>query len=99
MFLANDCEHPTLCPSSTKMRIAAASRSQSPDANPWYAMSKNGNRRRAFIAADIALHWSSVGSTPVGLCAHACSRKNDPSSADSMSVMRPSKSSPRVSGL
>mmetsp|Transcript_10048 Transcript_10048/g.42257 ORF Transcript_10048/g.42257 Transcript_10048/m.42257 type:complete len:219 (-) Transcript_10048:578-1234(-) len=99
MFLANDCEHPTLCPSSTKMRIAAASRSQSPDANPWYAMSKNGNKRRFFIATDIARHCSSVGSTPVGLCAHACSKKNDPSSAFSMSDIKPSKSNPRVSGL
>mmetsp|Transcript_7909 Transcript_7909/g.29649 ORF Transcript_7909/g.29649 Transcript_7909/m.29649 type:complete len:219 (-) Transcript_7909:3333-3989(-) len=99
MFLAKDCEHPTLCPSSTKIRIAAASRSQSPLANPWYAMSKKGNSCFLFMTWLICRHCSTLGSTPVGLCAHACNRKKLPSSAFSMSSNIPSKSSPRVSAL
>ena len=37
-------------------------------------------------------HCSGVGSTPVGLCAHAWSRKMEPDGAASRSFMNPSKS-------
>jgi hypothetical protein len=42
MFLAYDCEQPSSWPSARKVVMAWASRTQSPDAKPWYAISKNG---------------------------------------------------------
>ncbi len=36
-------------------------------------------------------HWSCVGSTPVGLCAQACSKNTDSSSAACTSESRPTK--------
>ena len=42
MFFAYDCEQPSSWPSSRNVVMAWASRTQSPDAKPWYAMSKNG---------------------------------------------------------
>ena len=44
------------------------------------------------ILEEIARHWCSVGSTPVGLCAQAWSRKIEPDGALSRSPMNPSKS-------
>ena len=98
MFFAYDWLHPTRWPSSTNVRIAAASRAQSPVAKPWYAMSKKAKWRLRFIAAEMVRHCAGVGSTPVGLCAHACSRKNDPAGAASMSASSPSRSRPSVFG-
>ena len=51
------------------------------EARTWYAMSKSGKCALCMNARDIARHWSAVGSTPVGLCAHACSRNTLPSGA------------------
>ena len=51
-----------------------------------------------FMAALIARHCSGEGSTPVGLCAHACSKKKLPRGAAAMSVSIPARSRPRVEG-
>mmetsp|Transcript_21150 Transcript_21150/g.46400 ORF Transcript_21150/g.46400 Transcript_21150/m.46400 type:complete len:219 (+) Transcript_21150:234-890(+) len=99
MFLAYDWEQPSSWPSSKKMLIAWASLTQSPEAKPWYAMSKKGKWFFSFITEEISFHWSAFGSTPVGLCAHACNRKKEPLGAVLMSSIRPSKSRPLVSGL
>uniref|UniRef100_A0A8D2MKQ7 Uncharacterized protein n=2 Tax=Passerellidae TaxID=1729112 RepID=A0A8D2MKQ7_ZONAL len=45
-FLENDCAQKSSKPSETKYRTAQASLSRLPEANPWYAESKNGNRLR-----------------------------------------------------
>uniref|UniRef100_A0A8D2NSY9 Uncharacterized protein n=1 Tax=Zosterops lateralis melanops TaxID=1220523 RepID=A0A8D2NSY9_ZOSLA len=45
-FLENDCAQKSSKPSETKYRTAQASFSRLPEANPWYAESKNGNRFR-----------------------------------------------------
>uniref|UniRef100_A0A674GVM3 Uncharacterized protein n=1 Tax=Taeniopygia guttata TaxID=59729 RepID=A0A674GVM3_TAEGU len=45
-FLENDCAQKSSKPSETKYRTAQASFSRLPEANPWYAESKNGNRLR-----------------------------------------------------
>uniref|UniRef100_A0A8C5TU11 Uncharacterized protein n=1 Tax=Malurus cyaneus samueli TaxID=2593467 RepID=A0A8C5TU11_9PASS len=45
-FLENDCAQKSSKPSETKYRTAQASLSRLPEANPWYAESKNGNRHR-----------------------------------------------------
>uniref|UniRef100_A0A8B9J0V4 Uncharacterized protein n=1 Tax=Amazona collaria TaxID=241587 RepID=A0A8B9J0V4_9PSIT len=45
-FLENDCAQKSSKPSETKYRTAQASLSRLPEANPWYAESKNGNRNR-----------------------------------------------------
>jgi len=42
-----------------------------PDANPWYAKSKNGNSFFCWTTLEISIHCSGLGSTPVGLCAQA----------------------------
>jgi hypothetical protein len=93
-FLEKLCTSAISCPSSTKSRMAAASVGASPDAKPWYAQSKNGRCPFLFITSDTSFHWEGVGSMPVGLCAHACSRKQLPSGADSMSASRPEKFRP-----
>lgn len=87
-----------LCPSLTNWRMACASRSQSPEANPWYAMSKKAKWPFSSISLEISDHCSGVGSTPVGLWAHACSRKTELLGALYMSSHMPSKSRPRVCG-
>jgi hypothetical protein len=46
--------------------IAAESLSQSPEANPWYAMSKKGKWPFSAMSLEMAAHWSGVGSTPGG---------------------------------
>ena len=81
MFFANDCESAIWWPSLTKWRTAKASRVVEPDANPWYAMSKNGKSFFSLTISEISFHCSGVGSTPVGLCAHACKRMMLPSGA------------------
>ena len=58
--------------SAAAERAIAGLRAVDPDAKPWYAMSKNGNRPFSFTMSEISFHCSTVGSTPVGLCAHAC---------------------------
>uniref|UniRef100_A0A8C0B184 Uncharacterized protein n=1 Tax=Buteo japonicus TaxID=224669 RepID=A0A8C0B184_9AVES len=45
-FLENDCAQKSSKPSETKYRTAQASLSRLPEAKPWYAESKNGNRNR-----------------------------------------------------
>ena len=45
-----------------------------PEAKPWQAMSKKGNSFFSLMTFDISAHCSGFGSTPVGLCAHACKR-------------------------
>jgi hypothetical protein len=47
----------------------------------WYAMSKKGKWPLSAMRALIWRHCSGVGSTPVGLCAHACSRNTLPEGA------------------
>ena len=57
----------------------------------WYAQSKKAVCLLVFISLLSSAHWSCVGSIPVGLCAHACSKKTDSSSAASTSESRPTK--------
>lgn len=62
-------------------------------------MSKKG---KCFFCLTMSLnsfHCASVGSMPVGLCAHAWSKTIDPSGAALMSAFMPSKSRPTVSLL
>lgn len=40
----------------------------------WYAESKNGRSLLDLQTLRISSHCCGVGSTPVGLCAHACNR-------------------------
>lgn len=96
--LANDCESASLWPSSRNLVTAAPSRTKSPDAKPWYALSKIGKSSFSFMRALSSAHCSADGSTPVGLCAHACSRKKEPLGAAWTSSIMPAKSRPRVAG-
>ena len=43
---------------------------QTADLRTWYATSKKGRWLRCSMTSAMAFHWSCVGSTPVGLCAH-----------------------------
>lgn len=61
-----------------KYLIGQASFSRSPVAKPWYAESKNGIKLFFFMTAAICFHSYSVGSTPVGLWAQACSKTTEP---------------------
>ena len=85
-------------PCSIKYLTAHASLSKSPLANPWYAQSKNEKCFLAEITSAIAFHCSGVGSTPVGLCAHACSKITERSGAFLSASVKPWKSSPTVVG-
>ena len=58
----------------------------------WYAASTSGMRGRATACA-MRAHCAAVGSTPVGLCAHAWSSTVAPASAARRSAFMPSKSS------
>jgi len=49
-----------------------------------------------FITAAIYLHYSKVGSTPVGLWAQGCNKTTDPGLAAYKSLTIPSKSKPLV---
>lgn len=77
MFLAKDWQAICSMPRPAHSRIANASRSKSPDANPWYAQSNSGNNLRAINTSMIRHHSSFVGSTPVGFDAHACNNTMD----------------------
>lgn len=57
----------------------------------WYAQSKKGVCFLVFISLLSSAHCSWVGSTPVGLCAQACSKKIDSSSAARTSAIKPDK--------
>jgi len=73
--------------------------SGSPVANPWYAESKNGTN---FFSLNIWAnfsHCSDVGSTPVGLWAHACNNTIVLDSNLFKLSHYPSKSNPHVEGL
>ena len=94
IFLANDWHRTGLWPSATKARNAVASKSQSPDAKPWYAMSKTGNKPFALQMAESSVQCSGFGSTPVGLCAQAWKRTMSPSSNPSKSAFMPSQLRP-----
>lgn len=91
-----DLEDRCLRTLDAKYRTLQASSSGLPVANPWYAVSNHGKRLRSTITACIAAHCSCVGSTPVGLCAQACSSTMDPSGMALRSAIMPSKSRPRV---
>mmetsp|Transcript_68 Transcript_68/g.228 ORF Transcript_68/g.228 Transcript_68/m.228 type:complete len:219 (-) Transcript_68:574-1230(-) len=95
-FLAKDWATHTSLPSATKLRSAHASLSASPEAKPWYAVSMKSVCFLALQAAEISFHCSCVGSTPVGLCAHAWNMNTDPSGAALTSSMRPAMSRPTV---
>mmetsp|Transcript_13911 Transcript_13911/g.37617 ORF Transcript_13911/g.37617 Transcript_13911/m.37617 type:complete len:267 (-) Transcript_13911:575-1375(-) len=104
MFLAKDCASmsswglPSGAVALANMRSDAASAFRSPLAKPWYALSKKGSKRRLCTMSKIALHCWGVGSTPVGLWAHACRITTAPGSALPRSAMRPWKSRPRDFG-
>eukprot|EP00732_Lithocolla_globosa_P002335 Lithocolla_globosa_v1_NODE_1505_length_2524_cov_47.443499.p3 type:complete len:124 gc:universal NODE_1505_length_2524_cov_47.443499:1555-1926(+) len=89
IFLAKDWAKRTRCPSLTKVRRACASLSGSPEAKPWYAMSKNTWWSLDLITCEISAHWAAVGSTPVGLWAHACNSTLEPPGALSRSSSIP----------
>ena len=57
----------------------------------WYALSKNGSNDFDLISCLIFSHWSTVGSTPVGLWAQACSSTIDPKGAELRSSTSPVK--------
>lgn len=79
IFLAKDWATNMSKPFYAKYLIAETSFIRSPLANPWYAASKNGISFFFYITSDILCQSSFVGSTPVGLWAHACNRKTLPS--------------------
>eukprot|EP00964_Phaeocystis_antarctica_P144242 scaffold109995_cov60-Phaeocystis_antarctica.AAC.1 len=61
----------------------------------WYAASMSGMRGRATACA-MRAHCAAVGSTPVGLCAHACSSTTEPAGSACSAASIPSKSRPPV---
>ena len=72
----NNCLHKpaVLRASAIQMQFARESQchqtKQTADARTWYATSKKGRWLRCSMTSAMAFHWSCVGSTPVGLCAH-----------------------------
>ena len=83
-------------PRSAKRRTENASLAGSPEAKPWYAESKKAKSFFSTNRSASFFHCSSVGSTPVGLCAHACSSTTEPSSRLARSRYIPSKWSERL---
>ena len=81
MFFAYDWDSAMGKPWPRKSSTACLSRTQSPDANPWYAISKKEKWLFSRTTVAISFHCSGVGSTPVGLCAHAWNMMTEPEGA------------------